>query len=535
MPPFAQLQRIIAVIGMIATVALSGCASRASAARDPDTIVSVTRTDGATMNPLFAQTVEDGITYPQILFESLTYIGADYLPHPRLATAWTHTPDGLHWTVELRHGVRWSDGQLFTSKDVVFTYRALIDPKTVAISTGDMSYIKRVTAEGPYRVHFDLSFSSAVFTLVAMGFEASILPAHILGNVPHDRLRFTSFAEHPIGTGPFELESWQHDSETIFVRNPYAWRQPHIKRFIVRTIFSDESVRQALVDGSVDLYDDMGSNTYRELNHVPNITRQTFPSLYADVTLPNMRRPGLSDPAVRRAIMYAQDRASLVRGFFDNLVPVPSGLIPDALTHWYNPNVTKYGYDPQKAREILDAAGWRLGPDGIRRRGKDKLEFELLLNQGSAVITDLLLAFCSDLEAVGIKVNLRQLDFPSIVAREFKGNFDMVAEAFGGSVDPDLTTNLASSQLPPAGANTGGFKDPVSDELMKRGLTELDDAKRRAIYDQLQVRLADQVPIFWQYGRFAALAHRPRLILDEKTTLQSPLLYYNIEEWKVAS
>ena len=117
---------------------LAGCAGRADAQRDPDTIISVTRTDGATMNPLFAQTVQDGEDYAQLLYESLTYIGADYLAHPRLATSWTHSPDGKLWTVELRHGVRWSDGQPFTSKDVVFTYDAIADPKTGAISAGDL-------------------------------------------------------------------------------------------------------------------------------------------------------------------------------------------------------------------------------------------------------------------------------------------------------------------------------------------------------------------------------------------------------------
>lgn len=535
MAPLRRLNRFVACALVAGSIALSGCASRADAGRDPNAIVSLVRTDGATMNPMFAQTAEDGEVYAQLLFESLTYIGADYLPHPRLATSWSHSPDGKTWVVELRHGVRWSDGEPFTSKDVVFSYDAYTDPKTAAISAGDLSYIKSVTADGPYRVTFKLAFPSAVFTLVALGLEASILPEHLLGKVSHEKLRFTDFAEHPIGTGPFKLLRWQHDSDATFVANPYAWRKPHITRMDVRTIFNDQSELEALANGSADLIDDLSSTQYRQLQKIaPKVLLTTYPSVYLDVIILNNRRPGLGDVAVRRAMMYGYDRAAVIRGIYFNLVPQSVGMTPEALTHWYDPNVTRYAYDPAKAREILDAAGWRVGSDGVRHKAGVTLSYELLLNQGSATLTDTMLAFTADMQAIGIKVDLRQEDFPSIISQEYAGKYDMVAEGFGGSVDPDLTSNLASDQIPPAGANTSGFKDKQLDVLLKAGLTELNDAKRRAIYNKVQEIVADQVPIIYQYGRFASIAHAARLVLDPNTTIQSPLMYYNVEDWKIA-
>jgi peptide/nickel transport system substrate-binding protein len=512
------------------TLALGGCAAGADSHHDPNTLVELVRTDGATMNPMFAETVEDASVYDQLLFDGLSYVGADYLPHPRLATSWSASADGLHWTVDLRRDVRWSDGVPFTSKDVVFSYRLFLDPKSGYLDVGDIKYINRVTADGPYRVHFDLAYPSAVFTLNALG--ENLVPEHVLGKIAPDRQRFSSFGEHPVGTGPYVLQNWQHDSETLFVRNPYAWRRPKIARIDVRIIFNDQSEMEALANGSADLIDDLSLTQYLQLQHIaPQIKLMTFASLYLDVVEFNLDRPGLSDVAVRQAMMYGYDRKALVDGLYDGKVAVTNDLIVSALKHWYDPNVPQYPYDPAKARAILDAAGWKVGPDGIRSNGRTRLSFELMLNQGSSIITDEMLTFAEDMHDVGIDVRLRQLDFASLVSRSFKGNYDMTANGRGGAVDPDLTTILASSQIPPNGSNTTHYRDAIVDRDLKLGLTTLNDAKRREYYDQMQVELSKTLPILPQRGRFSALAYASRLVLNPKTTLQSPLLYFNVEDW----
>jgi peptide/nickel transport system substrate-binding protein len=527
-----NLARLAALWIVAATLVTSGCAPRGDAPRDPNTLVMLNRSDGATMNPLYAETLYDAAIYCQLIFESLSYIGTDYLPHSRLAKSWAVSRDGLHWTVELRRDVRWSDGVPFTSKDVVFSYKTFLDPKAAFVDFGNVKYIKHVAADGPYRVHFDLDYPSAEFTLNA--FAEFIVPEHILGKTTPDRLRFSPFGEHPVGTGPYMLKSWQHDSELVFVRNPYAWRAPKIARIDYRIIFNDQSEMQALANNSADLIDDLGSTTYRQLQRIaPHIKLMTFESLFLDVVEVNLTRPGLSDVAVRQAMMYGYDRRSMIDGLYDGKVAVTDNLIVSALSHWYDAKTQKYPYDPAKARAILDAAGWRVGAGGIRSKGTTKLSFELMLNQGSAILTDEMLTFVEDMHDVGIDIRLRLLDFPSTVTRAFNGNYDLTANGRGGAVDPDLTTILASSQIPPNGSNTTRYRDKIVDRDLKLGLTTLDDAKRRAYYNEMQVELGKTLPILPQRGRFSAMGYNPRLVLDPKTTLQSPFLYYNVEDWTI--
>jgi peptide/nickel transport system substrate-binding protein len=527
-----KLRRIAAL--MLCAGLLAGCAASAAPQHDPDTLVELIRADGATMNPMYAETLEDANVYSQFLFDGLSYVGPDYLPHPRLATSWSHSADGLHWTVDLRHDVRWSDGVPFTSKDVVFSYRLFLDPRAAFNDIGTVDYITAVTADGPYRVRFDLKHPSATFVLGALGED--LVPEHVLGAIPPDRQRFSSFGEHPVGTGPYVLQHWEHDSELVFVRNPYAWRKPKIARLDVRVIFNDQSEMEALANGSADLIDDVSFTQYKQLQRIaPNIVRVTFPSLDEDVAEVNCSRPGLSDVAVRQAMMYGYDREAIVKGLFDNTVDVPDSIITRAVAFWHTDNLPQYPYDPAKARALLDAAGWKPGPDGIRRKGNVRLSFEDLLNQGSALVTDMELTFISDMRNIGIDVRLRQLDFASTVSRAFDGNYDILADARGGIIDTDLTPLYASNQIPPHGRNTSRYSDPLVDRLLKEGLVELDPQKRRAIYDRVQAELARTLPTLFQYGRFASLAHDQRLHLPAKDTMQNPYLYYNIEDWTLGS
>jgi peptide/nickel transport system substrate-binding protein len=519
----------------LVVLALPACsATNATAHRDRNTLVVLEQADGATMNPLFAQSQTDSDVYPSMLYDSLAVAGVGFAMVPDLATTWTPSADGLHWNVTLRRGVRWSDGAPFTSKDVAFTYRIMIDPKTGYVGASALEAVRSVTATGPYSVRFDLGHVTALFAVGVL--SEPMLPEHILGAVPAAQQLGTSFGEHPIGTGPYVLAHWQHDSEAVFARNPTYWAGPaKIGRVDFRIIFNPQSMVDAVENGSADLIDQLGySQALRLTREAPQIKQLRVPALEVGVIEPNLHRPGLDDVMVRRAMMYGHDRQAIIDGFLGGQGSLATSWVPEALVAWYDPKVTRYPYDPARARRLLDAGGWISGPGGIRHKGATTLSFTMLVNQGSTIVLDEVLEFAADMKAVGIKVDVRLLDFPSIIQRVYTGKYDMIFDERGGSVDPDASFLFLSTMTPPAGGNTVGYDDPEADRLMQAGIRELSVPKRRLIYDRLQQRLAQTLPMLWDVNANGRVAYSSRLVLDPKTTLPFPLIWYNVADWTLS-
>ena len=520
-----------ALVGCLALATLAGCAASAKQTRDPNTLVVLELADGDTLNPIFSSNYYSFL-YESLIFDGLVTVGDNFTDAPDLATSWKSTPDKLHWTAELRRGVLWSDGEPFTSRDVAFTWRTLLDPKTGFPYRGQFTYIKSVTAEGDYRVRFDLASKNALF--VSQGLGTQILPEHILGKIPPAQLRTSDFGAHPVGTGPYVLEHWQHDQEAAFAANPrWYGGAATVKRIVFQVVLNDEARTDAMEEGAADIDDQVGVAAYGMLqNGRRHLVTVRVPDLYTTFIFVNFRRPGLGDPSVRHAMMYGWDRAAVVRGLYHGDYDLASGIVPAGITRWYNPHVRKYPYDPAHARAILDAAGYLPGPDGTRRKGNVRLSY-VLFDTPANGHPDLDAEFQADMRGIGIDIVVREIDFATEINNQTEGKYDLSLINWGGVPDPDQTTLMGCDQFPPNGNNDMFYCNKRLSRDLDVGLQTVDYAARRKIYDQVQQIIADDVPVLYFAFPYYELAMSPRVHLDLKTVLPDLYLYRDVQHWKL--
>ena len=517
-----------------AVAAFSGCAASAAGFhRDPGTLVVVEPSDANTINPLFANN-EASFLYYGFVFEGLTGSGPNFSVIPWLATSWTHTADGLHWMAYLRHGVVWSDGAPFTSKDVLWTWKAMQDPAVGFPYAGQFTYVKKVTALNPYTVRFDLSTRNALFEAQALG--TPILPEHLLAKIPPARLRGSSFSQEPIGTGPYVVSSWQHDDHIIFDKNPRWWRgAPKIARIEVLTVLNNEARIDALRDGSADMVDSMATADYFSLlQQDPKLEFVHLPGLYSYFVMTNLRVPGIGDLNVRHAMMYGWDRKRLTEGLLHGDAVVDDSVEPVGLPYWHDENVTHYPFDPARSREILDANGWRLGADGVRQKGKDRLAFVLSMANGNNVATDEAAEFQADMRAIGVDVSIKQLDYATFIDNLNNMKYELALTGFGGITDPDEYTFLHSSQIAPEGNNSMAYRNAQVDRDLVLGLQALTNPERKRYYDDIQRITSRTLPVLWGWDAYYRAAYSPRLHIDRKLMLPELPFWWNEYDWTLS-
>jgi peptide/nickel transport system substrate-binding protein len=247
----------------------------------------------------------------------------------------------------------------------------------------------------------------------------------------------------------------------------------------------------------------------------------------------NLKRSGLDDANVRRAMLYAWDRKAMVEGLLHGDAVVSTGFLPVALRLWYDPNVRRYPYEPDQARSILDAAGWRLGTDGIRVKAGRRLSYELLLDSADASVLNLAAEFQADMRAIGVALSPRTLDFSTFLAETQSLNYDLAFSGWGGSPDPDQLTLLGSNQTPPTGNNIMSYSNPDVDRDVSLGLQTLDYKRRRAYYDSMQRITAEDLPVLFGYTPYSRTILNPRVHISVQRILPDQYLFRDIFAWRL--
>jgi peptide/nickel transport system substrate-binding protein len=234
-------------------------------------------------------------------------------------------------------------------------------------------------------------------------------------------------------------------------------------------------------------------------------------------------------------MMYGWDRKDELKGITRGDSELADGIIPPALTTWYDPKVREYPYDPRRARALLDGAGYRLGRDGVRRRGNVRLAYTLTFpgsGQASAAL-EIAAAFQADMQAIGIGITVQQLDYATFLTQTQDGKYDLALSGWGGVPDPDQLTLLGCDQFPPNGNNNMHFCNRRIDRDVHLGLELIDPAKRKPVYDDMQRLIADQVPVLYYEFLFSRAAFSPRVQFDFAHAMPDQYLFLSVNRWRL--
>ncbi|MFK0222266.1 ABC transporter substrate-binding protein [Streptomyces vinaceus] len=416
------------------------------------------------------------------IFDGLLAHDADMKLKPALAEALPEvSADGLTYTYKLRRGVKFSDGEPFTSGDVVFTYRTILDAKTNNASKTELDAIAEVEEQGPDAVVFTLKYPYAPF---AERTVLPIAPEHIAGRQDVNSGEFTA---KPVGTGPYVLTAWSKGEKLSFTANPAYWGgEPAVKRFTMAVVKDDDIRATRLRSGELDaailppdlakgFKDDTARTTY---------AAKSFD--YRNVTLPT-HHPVTGDPAVRRALDVAVDRATMVDKLLAGAGKPAYGPVPTG-SPWFTAG-TERAYDLDRAKRILDEAGWKEGGDGVRAKDGVRASFPLWYTSGDKIRQDHALAFASDAKKAGIEVKTESGTWEVIEPRM---KTDAVLAGGGSPADPDFDQYLLlQSSLGGDGFNNmARYDNPTVDRALDDARRSGDPAVRKAAYDTVQRELA---------------------------------------------
>ncbi|PEA26142.1 ABC transporter substrate-binding protein [Bacillus cereus] len=471
-----------------------------------DTLVVGISKPGGVFLPYFQQNGWDG-NVTSVIFASLVSTDKQGKPTPELAEKWDVSSDQLTYTFHLRKDLKFSDGSPLTADDVAFTltllhdkaYEGEIDISQYAVKGGkDYKEGKATSIEGiqvvdPQTIKITTEKVNSQ-TLTALG--GPVLSKVYYGkgykqNTSLDYLK--ELYGKPIAAGPYKFEKYIPGQEVRFVANEnYYAGKPKIPNFIYKITAGDTKL-QLFQTGEVD-YTGLGTGDEileqakgLQFANIQIETAASFSYIYM-----NNNKPYLKDKKVRQALIYGLDRKKYVDTALKGYGTVAN--VPIHPTSWAytEEGVNKYEYDKEKAKKLLDEAGWKVGSDGIREKDGQKLKLSYF-GPSSAKDSDLLIPIAKEnYKEIGVEFNPEFMDFNTMLSKVNKGDYDLASVSTPITSDPSET---AGEYLSSANETSLGYKNAKVDELIQKGIETVDIEKRKPIYKELYKELSDDPPV----------------------------------------
>jgi ABC-type transport system substrate-binding protein len=429
-------------------------------------------------------------TFMNSIYETLIRYSLKGELEPGLAVRW-EIPNPTTYILHLRQGVKFHSGNPLTAEDVKFSIARIQDPKTAATRTREFSVVQEVAVVDPNTVKITLKNPDALFLELLASGEAVIVDkkwAEAGGN----------FKQQASGTGPFKQGPFETGVRYALVKNPDYWEKPYpyLDRIELATIAKDEVRVQALQTGSVDMIEYVPWQSIPSLEKDPSVKAYVGYDTFNVIRL-NTKRPPFDNPKVRQAFNYLVDRKEIIDLAWGGIgQAMEAALIPE--DHWAYPNLHVWKYDPAKGKQLLAEAG--VNP-ATAKIVFDSTTLTVHMDSAQIIVTQLQKAGFSQIE-------LKPMDVPTQQKKRVSGDYQMFIDGFSLPwPDPDFYTVWFSSGGP-LFAKPVGFSDERLDKLLDEGRTTLDQAKRKAIYAQVEQRIVDLAPWVFLHWRPQAEATR---------------------------
>ncbi len=454
------------------------------------------------------------------------------LPGKRMQLTWHLKP------------LKWHDGEPVTALDFVFTHRAIMNDKVPVFDRNFEKHVENVHAAGPNTlvVTFKEHYAYANNAVIQFGPWPRHLLEHAYQTNPGglDKLPYGNDPVATIGNGPYRIVSWRKGTEIVAEAYPgYTLDRPKIKRIVWRLFPDTNTLVANMLAGQLDVtgvsFDQAAQMEKQIAQRRLAMKVLVTPSLVWEQITLNLSNPKFMDKRVRQGLLYALDRQAITTTMFQGRQPVADSYLPPQ-HYGFDPNVPKYTYNPERAKQLFQESGWTPGLDGVLRNSQgERFTITISTTAGNRIRETAEQIFQSYWRKVGVDLRIsnqpaRVLFGQTLAHREF----DMMESAWTLGPQNDCERLFTSDNIPSAqnaysGRNYSGFSDPEMDQLCHAIAIELDDAKRVAMLHRTQAILADELPTLPLLFLINVSVIKTGLV-NWKPALFSPITW-NATEW----
>ena len=407
--------------------------------------------------------------------------------------------DGLKWRVKLRSDVTWHDGAKFGAEDVKFTLELINNPNFRAANRVGHNLVQNIQVVSPTEITWELSRPYTPYmSILAWTF---MVPKHAFDHAADPNT--APFNTAPIGTGAFKWgERVPGDHVTLNANEQFYAKGPYVERAIFRYIPDLTVMFAQFQTGSIDYtgYQGITADHYEAAKHLPGKTIVAAPAAAVESITLNLTRPQFQDQQVREALYYGMDKKSIIDLIYYGLPTTSESYLPKEC--WgFNANLPAHDFNPAKAKQMLDAAGWLPGPDGIRQKNGVRLEFANSTTAGNQVREEAQEVLQQNWRDIGVAMQIKNMPAAVVWGDYFAmSQYDsvMVSWDYMTGADPDATTFFDAASTPAKGGsgwNSMQYDNPEVNKLLRTAATTVDHTKRKQMYQQVQALVRHDLPI----------------------------------------